>query len=310
MKLSLFDLHCDTAYEMLRQKQALEENTLAVSLQKASAFERYIQVMAHWTDSALGDEEGWIQFEKILQNLQDDPAVKQQKVFLSTTCPKEHHAPALLISLEDARILGGNLLRVDQLYAYGVRILTPLWKGLTCIGGSHDTTAGLTRFGKAALERALSLGMILDLSHASENSAEEILEIAREKHRPVISSHSNAYDLCRVSRNLKQKQIQAIIATDGIIGINLHRPFLKEDGNPTVEDILAHIEFLLESGAEDHLGLGCDMDGCELPREIPDLAHLPRLADEMCRRNYPEALIQKIFYQNAYSFAQKYLAQR
>ena len=297
MRLSLFDLHCDTAYEMLRQKQSLQENALAVSLKKAAIFDRYVQVMAHWTDSALDDESGWIQFHAMLNNLKNDPALKKAK----------NHSPTLLLAVEDARILAGKLERADELYHLGVRILTPLWKGETCIGGSHDTSSGLTGFGKTALSRAAKLGMILDISHASEKSAKEIFDVAKEHRRPVIASHSNAHAICPVSRNLKKDQIQAVVDCDGVIGINLHRHFLSKDGNAKINDILAHIAYFLENGAEDHLALGCDMDGCELPKEIPDLSKLPILADAMQKANYSETLIEKIFYQNAYSFAQKYL---
>ena len=149
--------------------------------------------------------------------------------------------------------------------------------------------------------------MILDISHASERSSWEILALAEKANRPIIASHSNAYDLCSVSRNLKKEQLQAVLDRDGIIGINLHRPFLSLDGNATADRVLAHISCFLEHGAEDHLALGCDMDGCELPPDLSDLSRLPHLAEKMLAANYPEALIQKIFYQNAYSFAQKYL---
>ena len=307
MKLSLFDLHCDTAYEMRRQGQGLEKNSLAVSLQKAGCFERYLQVMAHWTDSALDDEEGWKAFYSVWNNLQSDPAVQKGKAGISTVCPPPDHRPTLLLAVEDARILGGRLERVDELFRLGIRILTPLWKGETCIGGSHDTASGLTEFGKEALLRASKLGMILDLSHASERSSWEILEIAEKANRPVIASHSNAYDLCPVSRNLKKEQIQAVIDHDGIIGINLHCPFLSLDGKATADHVTEQISYFLELGAADHLALGCDMDGCQLPTDLSDLSRLPLLAEKLLAANYPESLIQKIFYQNAYSFAQKYL---
>ncbi len=297
MKLSLFDLHCDTVYEMRKQRQSLWENTLAVSLQKAAVFDRYIQVLAHWTDSSLEDEEGWLAFHAMLGYLKNDPALKKQAQSIST----------LLLSVEDARILAGKIERIDELYRLGIRILTPLWKGKTCIGGSHDTASGLTRFGKEALLRAASLGMILDISHASEESAREIFEISEKANRPVMASHSNAYEICPVSRNLRKWQLQKMLDCDGIIGINLHRYFLKEDGKAGIDDVLSHISYFLENGAEDHLALGCEMDGCNLPAEIPDLSKLPILAESMQKANYSEELIQKIFYQNAYSFAQKYL---
>ena len=307
MKLSLFDLHCDTAGEMLRQKQHFERNTLAVSLANASVFERYVQVMAHWTDYRLDDEAGWSSFEAMLQNLKNDPAVTSGKANICTRCPAPDHSPTLLLSVEDVRIVAGRLERIDRLWEYGVRILTPLWAGHTCIGGSHDTDRGLTDFGRAALDRAVALGMILDVSHASVASTSEILEISARHARPVIASHSNAFSVCPVSRNLRDEQIKKIVASDGLIGINLYQGFLKNDRPATAADALAHIDHFLELGAENRLALGCDMDGCTLPPDVPDLASLPRLASLMLEHGYSEELIRKIFYQNAFAFAQKYL---
>ena len=307
MKLSLFDLHCDTAGEMLRQQQGLENNTLAVSLQKAKVFERYIQVMAHWTPYSLDDEAGWDVFLRMNENLRKDPAVTEGKAILSACCPAEDPLPSLLLAVEDVRILAERLDRVDTLYQMGVRIVTPMWRGETCIGGSHDTEAGLTPFGKQALRRMVSLGMIPDVSHASVASTSQILDIAEEQGRPVIASHSNAHAICPVSRNLRDDQIRAIVRSNGLIGLNLFTAFLKEDGIATAEDLLPHIEHFLSLGAQRHLALGCDMDGCDLPPDIPDLSALPHLAELLLRHNYAEELVQDLFYNNAYAFASQYI---
>ena len=307
MKLSLFDLHCDTAGEILRQQQGLENNTLAVSLQKAKVFERYIQVMAHWTPYSLDDEAGWDVFLRMNENLRKDPAVTKGKAILSACCPAEDHLPSLLLAVEDVRILAEKLDRVDTLYQMGVRIVTPMWRGETCIGGSHDTEAGLTPFGKQALRRMVSLGIIPDVSHASVASTSQILDIAEEQGRPVIASHSNAHAICPVSRNLRDDQIRAIVRSNGLIGLNLFTAFLKEDGIATAEDLLPHIEHFLSLGAQRHLALGCDMDGCDLPPDIPDLSALPHLAELLLRHNYAEELVQDLFYNNAYAFASQYI---
>ena len=306
MNLSLFDLHCDTAWEMLKQKQPLEENGLAVSLQKASIYHRYAQVMAHWTPSRMQDEEGWQNFLAMHQNLLNDPAVRTHKAKICTSCPDKDHIPSLFLAVEDARILAGKIDRVDRLFAMGIRILTPLWKGETCIGGSHDTDRGLTSFGKEALDRAASLGMILDISHASIRSAEMIFSIAQAHHRPVIASHSNAYDVCPVSRNLRTEQIQYIVDSDGLIGINLFTDFVTADGKATSIDALRHIDRFLELGAKDRIALGCDMDGCKLPPDIPNVSALVRLAEQMQKSGYSEELIHNLFYGNAYRFAKQY----
>ncbi len=305
--LSLFDLHCDTALSMLRSGQPLRINELDVSLEQARVFERYVQVMALWTPHTMNDEEGWQNMLAMLQNLRDDPALKEGEAEIITSLPVPPKKPNLLLSIEDVRILAGRIQRVEELWRLGIRLITPLWQGETCIGGSHDTQKGLTPFGRSALEKAVTLGMILDISHASLASAEEMFEICEGHHRPLIASHSDVHAICPVSRNLTDEQIRRIIKNNGLIGINLYVSFLKENGTATAADALPHIDRILSLGGENVLALGGDMDGCELPPDIPSLSHLPRLAEYMAAHNYPDELIHRIFYQNAFDFANKYL---
>ena len=306
MTHSLFDLHCDTAFRMLKESQPLWNNQFSVSLQSAEKFKHYTQVMALWTDDHLDDESGWSQMLSMRQHLINDVAILKGCAKISVRYT-DTEVPQLFLSVEDARILAGQIKRVDELYSLGIRILTPLWKGETCIGGSHDTALGLTPFGVSALRRAAELGMILDISHASKASANEIFEIASNHSRPVIASHSNAYDVCPVSRNLTREQISNLIFTNGLIGLNLHVPFLTTTGSATVADLFPHIEYFLEQGAADILCLGCDMDGCTLPPDLSEVGALFHLAELLQKHNYPEQLIQQIFFKNAVGFAKKYL---
>lgn len=307
MKLSVFDLHCDTAYEMLQKKQPLTKNSLAVSLEHAKDFEQYVQVMALWTDASLSDEDGWKQALAMRENLLRDEALQAHTAELCTSCPPVAKGRHLLLAVEDARILAGKEERVDELYRLGVRILTLLWKGDTCIGGSHDTTHGLTAFGKAALYRALRLGMLPDISHASVASAEDTFAIAEELHRPVIASHSNAYTVCPVSRNLRDEQIKRIIQSDGVIGINLFPAFLREGTNITSDALFPHIDHFLSMGASEHLCIGGDLDGAPLPKDLHDLSSYHLLAETMLAHGYSEALVQKLFFGNAHRFASTHL---
>ena len=307
MRLSLFDLHADTAWAMYETRQPLDSNTLAVSLDKAVCFERYVQVMALWTHPTLSDEAGWTRCAEMLENLNQDPALREKRVRICKSCPKDLQIPSFLLSLEDARVLNRRVERVDTLYDMGVRILTPLWKGESCIGGAHDTDVGLTAFGKAALERALQHGMVLDISHASERSADDMFALAARHNAPVIASHSNAYRLCTAPRNLRDGQIRAILASGGLIGINLYKYFLRDNGDANVTDIIRHIEYFWELGGADALCLGCDMDGADLPDDLPNLSHLPLLADELQKRNYSDETIRAIFFENAHRFAEQHI---
>lgn len=298
--LSLFDLHCDTAMRMLEENQPLEENGFAVSLNKAASFTQYVQVMALFTDPGLSDAEGWVHLQKMLHHLQHDPAVRNGTAGLSTVCPERAPGVSLLLGIEDARVLEHHPERMDELRDMGVRIFTPLWRGVTCIGGAHDTDAGLSDFGELAVRRALELGMIPDISHASVASADEIFDLAAEYSRPVIASHSNAYAVCPVSRNLRDRQIKSIVNCGGLIGLNLYTAFLAADHPATAEDVVRHADYFLSQGAENALALGGDMDGASLPSDLPDLAALPRLAECFLRHNYSEDLVRKIFFENAY----------
>ena len=306
MRTSFFDLHCDTATEIYLRGETLEHNSLSVSLQKSAELDTYVQVMAIWTNDTLSDEDGWKRFHDVLAYLRADNAIKQGRASIVTCSREIGKGTSLLPALEDARILNRSIKRVEEIYDLGIRILTPLWSGETCIGGSHDTAKGLTDFGRHAIKDAVSLGMIADISHASMRSADEILEISSAQGRPVIASHSNAYDICPVSRNLRREQTRDLLSLGGIIGLNFHRPFLSDQRQATREDVLRHAEYFLEQGCEDALCFGCDMDGATMPHDLPSLSAIPALREYLACY-YSERLLDKIFFENAYHFASRFL---
>ena len=307
MNLSLFDLHADTAWAMYQTRQPFGSNSLAISLDKAQKYERYIQVMALWTSPNLSDEEGYLHLLKMVENLKKDPALIKGDAELSSICPaRKSEKTSLMLSVEDARVLNGHIERIAKLAELGVRSVIPLWSGETCIGGSHNTSIGLTDFGKRAAKEMLAHDMVLDISHASVESSKDIFDLSAIHNKPVIASHSNAHAICPVSRNLHDWQINAILSSGGIIGLNLYRNFLSENGDATLDSILCQIEYFLSRGAENALCLGCDMDGADLLPDIPNLFHLHRLANHLLANGYSQSLINALFFENAYRFAQEH----
>ena len=307
MLFPLFDLHCDTAFETEKSNQGLTENDLAISLDGAKSISPYVQVMAIWTPPTLPDEAGWQAFLRVYKHLKGDQAVTDGKVLFGNYSPSSER-PNLLLSVEDGRIIGRELSRLDTLRALGAKILTPFWAGVNSLGGAHDTDTGLSPFGKKALQKALDLGMILDLSHASVVSAREMLSLAEGCDRPVIASHSNAYDLCPASRNLHREEIKRIVAVGGLIGLNLHKPFLKEDGNATIDDLLRQIDYFLEQGTEDCLALGGDLDGCKPIPEIQKIGDYQKLWERLLDEGFPLSFVQNLFFGNADRFAKKHFS--
>lgn len=303
MNSKLFDLHCDTATALFTSGQSLAENNKHISLKKAAAFSQYRQVMAIWSDRALNDEAAFERFLAVSAFLQTELAKNGIPLLTSGKWLPDHGA---FLAVEDARLLSGRHERLAILYERGVRFLTLVWGGESCIGGAHDTDVGLTPFGKQTVRDCFSLGMIPDISHASTRTTEEILALAEEHEKPVIASHSDAFAVCSHTRNLTDRQFLAIQAIGGIVGICLCPAHLaSEPKKANVHQILKHIEHFYALGGEDVLALGCDLDGTDLPDGFSSVADLVFIAEEMAKHGYRDRQIEKLFSVNAENFVRK-----
>ena len=313
MNLSLFDTHCDTAYELYRRDLHLDRNDGAhVSLTHASAYDRYAQYYAVWSDRRLDDEECWENFIKISDHFAAEIARTPDKAArvrsadeLTAALASGRHAA--ILAVEDARLLAGKLERLDVLRERGVKYLTLLWGGDTCIGGSHDTDNGLSDFGKSVVRACFEQGIVPDVSHASECSTEDALSIAYEYGKPVIASHSNAYGVWNHSRNWRDRHFAAIRELGGVVGVSLCPSHLKDlsSGPATAETVFSHVEYYLSLGGEDTVGFGADWDGTDLPQGFSNVSHLSAVAEIMAAHNYSDGLIHKLFWENMYNFTLK-----
>ena len=315
MKLSLFDTHCDTALELYNHKAHLDCNDCChISLEKASCYENYAQYYAIWSNRRLDDEACWqvflessAYFKNELSRIADRAVQVTSGEELEAAVKAGKHAA--ILAVEDARLTAGKLERLDELYALGVRYLTLLWGGDTCIGGSHNTENGLTDFGKAVAKRCFELGIVPDISHASEQSVEDLLPIAYACGKPFIATHSNSHALYPHTRNLRDRHFAAIKELGGIVGVSLCPPHLMDTSirPATAEDVFAHVDYYLSIGGEDMVGFGADWDGTDLPQGFTNVGHLEQVAEVMARHNYSEELIHKLFWKNFYNFAIKNL---
>ena len=311
MKTSLFDTHCDTAYELYHRGVHLEANDCCqISLDKANCYDRYAQYYAVWSNRRLDDETCWEHFLKIAANFKAELASIPDKA-VQVTSAAELEATvsggkhAAMLAVEDARLTAGKLERLDEMKALGVTYLTLLWGGDTCIGGSHNTENGLTDFGKALARRSFELGIIPDVSHASEQSVDDLIPIAYELRKPFIATHSNAYSLYGHTRNLRDRHFSAIKELGGIVGVSLCPSHLTDTSlrPATAEDVFAHVDYYLSLGGEDLVGFGADWDGTDLPQGFTDVQDLLQVAEIMGRHNYSDELIHKIYWKNFYDFA-------
>ena len=118
----------------------------------------------------------------------------------------------------------------------------------------------------------------------------------------LIATHSNAHALCASSRNLTDKQLAAIRETGGLVGVNYAVSFLRTDGRriaaTPLDTVVDHIAYLVDRLGEDGVALGSDFDGAMIPEAIQSAAGLPNLVVAMRARQFDDALIEKICFEN------------
>lgn len=302
------DLHCDTLTAAFGKGMSLADADTDVSLDKASCFDGYIQVAAIFTSHNLTNEEGFARFTEVADYARREEASHDGRLALcksgsEITRALDSRKAAFVISVEDARILAGDINRLEVLHENGVRIITPLWSGLTCIGGSFDTDEGLTDFGRAVIDGCLDFGIIPDISHASVRSADEILSTAEKRGVPVIASHSDSYSVNAHPRNLRDDQLLRIISLGGLVGLNMYPLHVSGGDSCTMDDIAKHLYRYLELGAEDCIAFGCDLDGIgEHPDGVNTVSDIPDLVAHFRSLGIDGETLDKLAFKNAYGF--------
>ena len=207
---------------------------------------------------------------------------------------------AAFLAIEGGEAIGESLEELRAFYKRGVRLMTLTWNRRNAIarGVGDPGKGGLTGFGRTVVAEMERLGMIVDVSHLSDEALDDVLGIAS---RPLVASHSNAKAIQDHRRNLSDTQIKGIAATGGLIGLTFAGIFIDADPvKVTLERTLDHLDSLLSAVGEDHVGLGTDFDGFTAPygMVMPDCTKLPELTSGMLRRGYAEATIRKVMGQN------------
>jgi membrane dipeptidase len=206
-----------------------------------------------------------------------------------------------LYLIEGAHPLEGDIENLDRLFGQGLRIV-----GLTHffdneLGGSlHGTSgAGLSEFGRAVVDRAEELGMIIDLAHASPAMVAEVL--ARSQ-RPPILSHGGLQGACPSARNLDDDLMRRIAAADGLIGIGYWDAAVCDI---TPAGVVVSIRYAIDLLGIEHVALGSDYDGATAV--LFDTSELPALTQAMLDAGFSEEEIRAVMGENVRRFLLKYL---
>lgn len=296
--MKLFDLHCDTPLKLYKAKESIRENSLHVSLKKAEDFKKYIQCAAVWCEEKLSDEDCFLRFFKICDFFENEAGsfIKTKAELMNSD------KSGFILTVEDGRLLCGDINRLSFLYERGVRVLTLLWSGKSIIGnGWNDDTGALSDFGKEVLENCFDVGIIPDLSHANDKVISYGLSVATDMKKPVIATHSNSRRVCNHKRNLSDTNAKMIARTDGIIGISLYPPHLWGE-KADILHIIKHIKHYIDLAGVGSVCLGCDFDGIDsTPEEIKNVGDLSLLYDRLSKETSQD-VADSIFFNNAYNF--------
>ena len=216
-------------------------------------------------------------------------------------------AMAAVIHFEGAEAIDPHLDALEVFYQTGLRSLGPVWSRANDFGEgvpylfphSPDTGPGLTDLGKELLSACNRLGIVVDVSHINERG---FWDIAKLTEAPLVATHSNAHALTPSTRNLTDRQLDAIKESGGIVGVNFYVGFVRPDGarnqDTPIARIVDHFTYLIERMGVDHVGFGADLDGAQVPNEVGDVAGLPRVMAALRAEGYDDAALRKLAHEN------------
>src|SRR5580692_4261322 len=252
---------------------------------------------------------------------------------------------AALMGIEGGHLIASDLGVLRSYAALGARYMTLTHSGNAEWADSSTAKAehnGLTEFGKDVVREMNRLGMIVDISHVSDKTFADVLEVSKA---PVFASHSDCRAICDAPRNMSDDMIRALAAKGGVIQINYHVGFLSQEFRnaekahpewdkaiavevkkrcgdrqgcqliegdrvtrgyvlrgdlPMVEwtKIIEHIDHAVKIAGIEHVGLGSDFDGANMPFGMEDATKLPQITNALLEKGYSEGDVRKILGEN------------
>ena len=295
----VFDAHCDTALELWERQASLRQNSGQWDLARAAQLPGWAQFFAFCPicspfAAELGAEavlvRAYAQFSQQLEACQLPVCRDAAEV--------ERQLPtgAVLLSLEGAEGIGCDPGRLEPLRLQGFAMTGLTWNYENSLAGSHMTGQGLSARGADYVRAAQQLGMLVDVSHASD---EAFWQVCRMTQGPILASHSNSRAVCPESRNVTDGMYAAICETGGVVGLNFYTEFLGR-GQVDFETVWHHLDHFLQLAGDDrHVALGADLDGCDsLPDGFTGVASYPALAAYLADRGLGEETLRRLYFEN------------
>ena len=286
MNIPVFDLHCDTALALLgredRPERKLYENDCHIDLKRVEKLAGYCQCFACFTTPFMQE---WMKvspvtvFEKELAFLhkaleENENLIRQALTAADVEENLNNGMMSAVFTIEGPAGFDFDPARLEDLYRMGFRITSLGWNEKNPLAGSHVSGGGLTDQGREYIKEAQRLGMIIDVSHISDEAFWDIMDVTLA---PVIATHSNSRAVCNHSRNLTDEMFAEICKT--CCDHFLHFMELDPDGK--------------------HIALGGDLDGVDvLPKGFTGIESYPDLADCLLERGLTKDNLHDIYWKN------------
>lgn len=312
-KYSIIDLHCDTITKLYQTKKNLIKNDCHIDVNKLIKGQYLLQCFAIFLHQK--KENVYEMFDKYYDFYKKE--VESNSLYLKEVLSyndliktKSENKIGCLLSIEEGEVLNNNILKLEELYKKGVRMITLTWNYPNCLGTGNinlnneiedfqklkpNVNEGLTEFGKKVVKRMNELGMIIDVSHLSDKGFFDVIEISSQ---PIVASHSNSRKIQNVIRNLTDEMILAIHQNKGVVGINYCSDFISDNKGNQIKDIVRHIQHFKELGCLDNVALGSDFDGIDTPNGLDDCSKMSLLYESLISEGFSMNEIQKIFFKN------------
>lgn len=304
--MKIIDMHCDTISELLKKKRAGEEVSLRqntghvdlVRMQKSGYLLQNFALFVNLTAS----ENPWQEVCELYQRYEEE-VCKNSDLIAPVYCyqdiakNEESGKMSAMLTVEEGGVCGGEIEKLHELYAMGVRMLTLTWNHPNELGYPNKQAGGLTEVGRAFVAEMERIGMIVDVSHLSDAGFYDVLSVAK---KPFVASHSNAREICTSARNLTDDMIRELAGAGGCMGLNFYAHFLRTvsagEKNPgTIKDVVRHARHIVNVGGIEVLGIGSDFDGIDTHEELPGVQSMELLWDALHKSGFTQAQLDKIF---------------
>jgi membrane dipeptidase len=346
------DTHDDTTQRFLDGKFDLGPRNAAGSIDIPRMREGNLSAIffSIWIPSKITGPEAvdraLVQIDAVREQVRKHP----NDLVLATTAAEIREARkqgkiAALLGVEGGHMINSDLGVLRSFAALGVRYMTLTHSGNDeWADSSTDKAAhnGLTEFGKDVVREMNRLGMMVDISHVSDKTFYDALEVSKA---PLLASHSSCRAICDAPRNMTDQMMKDLATKGGVVQINYHVGFLSQEfrnaekANPELNKaiglevtkrcgenegcqliegdrltreyveqgkfprvdytkIIEHIDHAVKVAGIDHVGLGSDFDGANMPYGMEDASKLPRITEALLQKGYSEGDVKKILGEN------------